>query len=63
MMEDKTLLALVAIVCLAALEAVCIFTGTDGQFFLPIVAAIAGLGGFAGGQFYERQKPCPDEEL
>ena len=57
-MEDKTALAIVAILVLGMLEAVCILTGNDGQYLLPIAAAIAGLGGFVGGQQYEKTKPC-----
>lgn len=55
-MEDQTDLAITAIIVLAILEAICITTGNDGQFLLPIAGAIAGLGGFAGGVHYERQK-------
>ena len=36
----------VAIAALALLEAVALYTGTDGAYFLPVVAVIAGLAGY-----------------
>lgn len=45
-MKDETIIALVAITALATLEITAMLTHTNGVFLLPIVAAIAGLGGF-----------------
>ena len=45
-MKDEPIVALVAIIALVALEITAMLTHTDGVFLLPIVAAIAGLGGF-----------------
>jgi len=39
-------LIMVAIICLTVLETAAMCTGTDGQYFLPIVAAISGLVGW-----------------
>ncbi|MGD0535563.1 MAG: hypothetical protein ABR999_09040 [Methanoregula sp.] len=36
----------VAIGGLSLLESVAMITGNDGKYFLPIVAVIAGLGGY-----------------
>jgi len=36
----------VAIVCIAGLEGLAIWRGIDGIYFVPAVAAIAGLGGY-----------------
>lgn len=39
-----------AIITLGAMEIALILTGEDGQFMLPIVAAISGLGGYQYGK-------------
>lgn len=46
-MKDETVLAMVGILALAFLEGVAILCGFDGQFYLPVVAAISGIAGFA----------------
>lgn len=43
---DKSIV-LVAIAALAGLEIAAMATGVDGKFFLPVVAAIAGLAGWS----------------
>lgn len=49
MMKDETLTSVAAIIGLSALESVAMVTGNDGALFLPVVAAISGLGGFTIG--------------
>lgn len=48
-MKDATVLSLAAIVCLCLMETVAMVTGNDGALFLPVVAAISGIGGFTIG--------------
>jgi len=36
----------IAMLCLTALEIVALVTHTDGVYFMPIVGAIAAMGGF-----------------
>ena len=45
-MKDESIVALAAIIGLVVLETTAMLTHTNGVFLLPIVAAIAGLGGF-----------------
>ncbi|KKL71318.1 hypothetical protein LCGC14_2096120 [marine sediment metagenome] len=35
-----------AIVCIAILEGIALFRGIDGAAFVPVVVALAGLGGY-----------------
>lgn len=46
---DKSIV-ITAIFALTALEIAALFTGIDGKFFLPVVAIIAGLAGWAAPQ-------------
>ena len=45
-MKDSTIMTIIAIICLTLLETAAIITGTDGAYFMPIVAAISGLAGY-----------------
>jgi len=45
-MDEKTVIALVAMICITALELVALICNIDGAFFGVVVAAIAGLGGY-----------------
>ena len=45
-MEDKTILSLVAILCLTVLEIAAMLTGLDGYIFGVIIAAIAAISGY-----------------
>lgn len=45
-MKDDTVLAGIAILCLTILEAIALIMGIDGVYFMPVVAAIAGIGGY-----------------
>ena len=45
-MKDSTLLSIVAILALTALEIAAIATDHDGAYFMPVVAAISALAGY-----------------
>jgi hypothetical protein len=45
-MDDKYIVISIAMVCLTVLETISVLLDKDGAFFLPIVAAIAGLAGY-----------------
>jgi len=51
-------IVLIAIVCVAGLEALAILKGMDGSFFGVVIAAIAGLGGYQVGL----NTPTPPKE-
>lgn len=48
-MSEKTIKALAAMLCLTTLETVALIKGIDGALFMPVVATIAGLGGYVIG--------------
>lgn len=50
MVSDKTLVEVVAIAALAAIEIAAMFKGYDGMLFSAIVIAISGIGGFYFGK-------------
>lgn len=62
-MEDKTFIAGIGILSLALMESIAIFTGQDGAYFMPIVAAISGIVGAVLGikipYLYERLNEVP----
>ena len=45
-MQDSTAIKIAAIMGLTILEATAIMCNIDGAYFLPVVAAIAGLAGW-----------------
>lgn len=45
-MEDQTIIELWAVTLLTCLELAAIATGNNGMYFLPVVAAIAGIAGY-----------------
>ena len=47
-MDDHTVIALVAMVCLTALECIAMLTNADGQYLMPVAVLLAGLGGLTG---------------
>ena len=49
-METKKSVIITAIICLTALEAWAIYNGINGKLFAAIIAAIAGLAGWAAPQ-------------
>ena len=49
-MEDKTVKALVAMACITVLEAIAMYLGVNGTLLAGVVAALAGLGGYAIGK-------------
>lgn len=49
-MKDGTLKAIAAMVCITGLEISAIVTGLDGSILSLVIAALAGLGGYAIGQ-------------
>ena len=53
---EKSIITIVAIGGLVILESVAMATGHDGAMFLPVVAAVAGLGGFGIGEYTTLKK-------
>ena len=53
-----TKVQLAAIGALALLECVALLTHTDGAFFMPVIAAIAGLAGYSVGKY----RKCDGED-
>lgn len=49
-MTDKTLITIIAIICIAVLEAIALLMGIDGQLFATVISVIAGLGGYTIGR-------------
>ena len=47
-MDDKTVITIVAMLCLTALEAVALAMGLDGAMLLSVAGMLAALGGVAG---------------
>lgn len=47
-MDDKTVITIVAMLCLTALEAVALAMGLDGTMLLSVASMLAALGGVAG---------------
>lgn len=45
-MKMPPAITIVAMICIAALEAVAMITGHDGQFLVPVVSVLAYLGGY-----------------
>lgn len=60
-MKDAATQGCVAIVGLTVLESVAMLTGNDGTLFLPVVAAVAGIGGFSIGKVKGKTKKAPEE--
>jgi hypothetical protein len=44
--KERQMVTIVAIIALSFLEGCAVLTGTDGAYFLPVVAVIAGLAGY-----------------
>lgn len=59
--KDATLLGCTAILGLTILETVAMLTGHDGALFLPVAAAIAGIGGFTIGDMRAKEKVKKNE--
>lgn len=56
-MDDKTVIAVVAMVCLTVLESVALASGMDGTILLSVAAMLTALGGVAGSlRLYEAVK-------
>jgi len=55
-MNDKTFIAGIGILSLVILEAIAMFTGNDGAYFMPIVSAISGIVGIMIGGKIEKRK-------
>jgi len=49
-LSDKTLITIIAIICIAVLETIALVIGIDGQVFSTVIAVIAGLGGYTIGR-------------
>jgi len=49
-LEDATIKSIVALGCITALESLALYLGIDGQALSIVVAALAGLGGYALGK-------------
>jgi len=49
-MSDKTLITIIAIICVAVLECIALLMGIDGQIFATVISVIAGLGGYTIGK-------------
>ena len=45
-MEDKTIMAMFAVGCITALEAIALMNGINGAFFTMSIGAIAGIMGY-----------------
>lgn len=59
-MQNKTIIAIIAIVIL---EAIALFKGINGAVFGVAIAAIAGLGGYEMGVFAKKKgKPPSDND-
>lgn len=54
-MSEKTIMAMLAAVLIAILEAVALWKGLDGAYFSAVIAMIAGLGGFQVGMWKEKK--------
>lgn len=44
-MKDETIISIVAMICIAALEVSAIITGIDGAYLLPVVAVVGIISG------------------
>lgn len=49
MVSDGTITACVGMAFIGLIETALIITGQDGQYLVPVVAAISGLAGLKGG--------------
>jgi len=49
-LTDKTLITIIAIICIAVLEAIALIIGIDGQVFSTVIAVLSGLGGYTIGR-------------
>jgi len=47
--DDHTVITLMAMGCLTALEAAALLSEADGQYLLPVAGLLAALGGITGG--------------
>lgn len=45
-MEDQTYITLWMLTLLAFLEAIALYLGIDGAYFMPVLVIIAGVGGY-----------------
>ncbi len=61
-MSEKTIMAMLAAVLIAVLEAVALWKGMDGAYFSAVIAVIAGLGGFEIGMWQEKKKGAEKAE-
>ena len=53
-MEDKTILACVAIGAISVLEGIAMVCGIDGTTLAGAIGIIAGLGGYVAGRIQEK---------
>lgn len=51
-MEDKTLITVVAMVCITILESIALLLNIDGTILSMVVAVISGLAGYTGRMMY-----------
>ena len=49
-MTDKTLITIIAIIGIVALEIIALLKGIDGQIFATVISVLAGLGGYTVGR-------------
>ena len=56
MMNDQTLITIVAIICICILEIVALLKGIDGAMLATVFTLISGLAGYKVGELKERLK-------